>query len=257
MGLFSRLFGNKSESKTNEILFAENDEKMEEAYKMARKTFKYFWREVYWESRRIIKAHNFAMVKIRFEEKGAVEHMWINDIFFDGEIITGTLVNSPGQLRDIKVGDRVKKTIGDVSDWLIAINGNTLGGFTIHSMRANLRGQDLVDHDNKWGLNFGSFDDILYVHEQKENPNNLIEHPMCINMAPKVEEFYDQNPDEISYINEMGLSLLHIDAIAGNRKNLEILLKLGVDKNLKSKAGKTAHDYASQMGWDHILDVLS
>lgn len=256
MGLFSRLFGKKPQSKTTEIVYAENDEKMEEAYLRARKTFKYFWREVYWEARRIIKAHNFAMVKIKFEHQGVVEHMWVNEIHFDGEIISGTLVNPPGQLRNIKVGDRVQKTMNDVSDWLIAINGKTLGGFTIHTMRSTMNPQDLANHDKQWGLNFGSFHDILYVHEQKENPNNLIEHPMCINMAPKVQEFYDQNPDEVSYIDEMGQTLLHTDAIAGNKTNIEILLKLGANKSLKSKSGKTAHDYASQLGWDHILDVL-
>ena len=256
MGIFSKLFGKKTHSETNEILYAENDKKMEESYLRARETFKYFWREVYWEKRRIIKAHNFAMIKIRFEHNSIVEHMWINDIDFDGDYISGTLVNAPGQLKNIKVGDSVRKTIADISDWLISINGKTLGGFTIHAIRSTLSAKDLVEHDNKWQLDFGSFNDILYVYEQKENPNNLIEHPMSINMVPKIKEFYENNPDEISFIDDKGHTSLHTEAIAGNKNSLELLLNFGADKSIKSKSGKTAHSYATQMGWDHILDIL-
>lgn len=42
------------------------DEPVNRAGERARKTFKYFWRELFWERRRIIPALDFAMVKAPF-----------------------------------------------------------------------------------------------------------------------------------------------------------------------------------------------
>ncbi|MGG7074256.1 DUF2314 domain-containing protein [Campylobacter sp. 9BO] len=56
------------------------------------------------------------------------EHMWINDIDFDGEFITGTLVNEPSDLINIKNGDSVIKVrIGEISDWMFACEGKAYG----------------------------------------------------------------------------------------------------------------------------------
>ena len=57
-------------------------------------TFRYFWREVAWERRRIIPALDLACVKAPFSdgEQGAhakdtpeVEHMWLSEVDFDGQ----------------------------------------------------------------------------------------------------------------------------------------------------------------------------
>lgn len=42
------------------------DKPVNRAGERARKTFKYFWRELFWERRRIIPALDFAMVKAPF-----------------------------------------------------------------------------------------------------------------------------------------------------------------------------------------------
>lgn len=44
------------------------DEPVNRAGERARKTFKYFWRELFWERRRIISALDFAMVKVPFSK---------------------------------------------------------------------------------------------------------------------------------------------------------------------------------------------
>ena len=229
---------------------------MKEAYLSARKTFKYFWREKYWENRRIIKGLNLAMAKMRFEQGSEVEHMWIDNVDFNGDKIFGTLINAPGKISNVSVGDSVSKSIDELSDWLFVMKGKTYGGFTIHAFRSTLDKKALDEHDKKWGINFGSYNDILVVTDQKEKPTNLVEHPMCINMAPKVKEFYQSNPDEISYIDDYGQTLLHSESIAGNKSNIEVLINLGANKSVKSKTGKTALDYANVLGWDHIKDLL-
>lgn len=267
MGIFGKLFGNKnnkSESNTNkEIFYAQQNEKMKDAYVKAQQNFKYFWRELYWEYRRIIYAHSFAMVKIPFEQtvpgqtEPLIEHMWINNINFDGEIITGELVNDPNQLTNVTKGDLVSKPISEIDDWMISIQGKVYGGFTIQVMRSGMSEKERKSHDTAWGLDFGDYNEILLVYKQKENPENLLEHPMSKNMAENMREYLIENPNELTVEDENGLTLLHREAIAGNKINVEILLELGADKTKKSKANKTALEYVELMNWENVAELLN
>ena len=267
MGFFSNLFGkknNKKDEKTEDtaLFYAQQDERMQAAMLEAQQSFKYFWRELYWEYRRIVPAHDFAMVKISFEQqmKGqddpVVEHMWINNIQFDGEVIKGELVNAPHQLTNITKGDSVSRKKEEIGDWMMSMLGKTYGGFTIHAMRSVMSHNERMAHDKAWGLNFGDFNDILLVHEQKEHPENLIDHPMAKNMEEKYREFLESNPNEPTNADENGFTTLHYEAIAGNKNLIKLLLEFGADKTIKSNTGKTAYDYAKMMGWSELLDIL-
>lgn len=263
MGLFSNLFGKKKNQENDKsVFYAQQDELMKQASQNAQNNFKYFWRELYWEYRRIVPGHDFAMVKIPFEQildgqsEPIVEHMWINKIDFDGETITGALVNDPNQLTNIKNGDLVKRKITEIGDWMISIQGKTYGGFTIQVIRSGMSDNERQSHDNAWGLDFGDYNETLLVYEQKEKPENLIEHPMSKNMADKMREFLKENPNELTTVDGNGLTLLHKEAIAGNKTSIEILLELGVDKTVKSSNDKTALDYAESMNWEHIKEIL-
>lgn len=262
-----------------EIFFAKGDSaKMIEAFKNAQETFKYFWRELSWEYRRIVPALTVACVKVAFSqdvdgnEHPIVEHMWINDISFDGEQIKGVLINDPNELTNIENGDEVVVPLNQISDWLFAIQGSTpkglsklfsspqpraYGGFTIQAIRSEMTNQERKDHDKAWGLDFGDYNEVLLVNEQKEKPENLIEHPMSKNMKEKLQDFLKQNPDEITYQDEEGFSLLHTETVAGNLTSITLLLESGVDKNMKTTQGKTALDIAKQLNWEHIIPVLS
>jgi len=261
MGIFSSLFGKKEEDKS--IFYAQQDKLMIQASQKAQDSFKYFWRELYWEYRRIVPAHDFAMVKIPFEQlidgqsDPIVEHMWINNINFDGITVTGELVNQPNELTNIKNGDIITRKIKEIGDWMISINGQTYGGFTIQVMRSGMNEKERQNHDNAWGLNFGDYNDTLLVYEQKEKPENLIEHPMSKNMADKMRDFLKENPTELEKTDDNGLTLLHKEAIAGNKTSIEILLELGADKDIKSSNGKTALNYVEYMNWEHIKEILN
>lgn len=267
MGIFGRLFGNKKDKSTSnqekEIFYAQQDEIMKNAYSEAQKSFKYFWRELYWEYRRIVPGHDFAMVKIPFEQaldeqtEPIIEHMWINNIDFDGEFITGELVNDPNELTNVTKGDSISKKISEIDDWMISIEGKTYGGFTIQAMRSGMSDKERNNHDKAWGLDFGDYKEVLLVYKQKENPENLVEHPMSKNMAEKMREFLKENPNELTVEDENGLTLLHKEAIAGNKTNIEILLELGADKTKTSKANKTALDYSQIMHWDNLTELLN
>lgn len=267
----------------NPIFFADGaDSKMIEAYKKAQETFKYFWREQSWEYRRIIPALTVSCVKVAFSQEDPtsedpiVEHMWINDIDFDGDNVKGYLINEPNELTNIEVGDYVEVPLNEISDWLFAITPSTkkstglsklfsssadplpktYGGFTIQKMRSDISKQERQDHDEAWQLDFGDFNDIEVVNEQKEHPENLVEHPMSKNMKEEFVKFLNEYPTELTNTDDNGYTLLHRETIAGNLSSVKIILETGANKNLKTNTGKTALDFAKQLNWEHLIPVL-
>ena len=110
--------------------------------------------------------------------------------------------------------------------------------------------KERANHDEAWELDFGDYDKVLLA-AQEEKPENLLEHPMSKNMGDKMREFVAENPQEIVYKDENGLTLLHTETI------VEILLELGADKTDKSNANKTALEYAKLMKWEHLEVILS
>lgn len=249
----------------NLVYFTANSSpKMIEAFKEAQNTFKYFWRELFWEYRRIVPSLSIAFVKIAFIQKTQndeiIEHMWIDNVHFDGNNITGVLLNSPNKITNINNGDTINVPFNQISDWLIANNVDTIpktyGGFTIQAIRSSMSENERFEHDNAWGLDFGDSNEVLYVIDQKIKPENLIEHPMSINMREKLNQFLIENPNEISVKDENGLTLLHKETIAGNATSVEVLLKFGADKNHKSNQGETSIDLAKKMQWQHIIAIF-
>ncbi len=243
------------------IFFADGENpKMIEAYKKAQETFKYFWRELSWEYRRIIPGLDVACVKLAFTQEidgeTVVEHMWINDVNFDGDTIYGTLVNQPNELTNVNNGDEVEIPVNQISDWLFASQGKTYGAFTIHAMRSEMSEDERNEHDDAWGLDFGDYNDILVVSDQNEKPENLVEHPMSKNMKESLIDFVKNNPEELTSQDELGYTFLHRETIAGNSTSVEVLLESGADKNAKNHLGKTALDYAAELKWNHLIPLF-
>lgn len=248
---------------SDKIFFAKGDSpEMIDAFAKAQATFKYFWRELSWEHRRIIPGLNVACVKVAFSQQlpgdsePTVEHMWINDINFDGDTIYGTLINDPNELTNVSNGDEISIPVSQISDWLFAINDRTYGGFTIQAMRAGMTDEERLEHDEAWGLDFGDYNNILLVHKQEENPENLTEHPMSRNMQQSFVDFLKQNPGELNATDEAGYTLLHKETIAGNLTTVEVLLQQGANAALQTAGGKTALDFARQLNWEHLVPVL-
>lgn len=245
------------------IFFAKGDSpEMIAAFEQAQATFKYFWRELSWEYRRIVPGLDLACVKVAFTQQvegraePIVEHMWINEIDYDGEMISGVLINDPNELTNVENGEAVAIPLDQISDWLFASQGKTYGGFTIQAMRASMNDRERKEHDAAWGLDFGNPADVSIVYQQKEKPGNLIEHPMSHNMKDSLVDFLKQHPGELEFIDEDGYSMLHKEAIAGNLTSVEVLLQHGADKGLRTQSGKTALDFARQLNWQHIIPVL-
>ncbi|PXX44818.1 DUF2314 domain-containing protein [Undibacterium pigrum] len=267
-----------SESKI--VMFAGESAAMQAAAEQAQSTFKYFWRELSWEYRRIIPGLGLAAVKVAFPcdsegDEPGVEHMWVNDIQFDGQTISGTLLNSPQWCDNIAAGDPVSVTLADIGDWMYTIAGKVYGGFSIDVMRQDMSDSERADHDQAWGLDFGKPGEVLIVPAQQPekkgflsgllskkepvavvNTGDLPEHPMSENMVEKMDEGLRDDPSFARSVDENGWTLLQKDALAGNLAPVTLLVKHGAELDAVNPMGETALDLARKIGWPRIVAFL-
>ena len=231
---------------------------LEEAYQNARDTFKYFWRELSWEYRRIVPALDMAMVKIAFSDESLddpsqqTEYLWVNDLSFDGTTIYGTVLNQPHWLTNVSEGDVVQVGLDVLTDWIFTINGKVYGAFTINQMRASMSEEERVEHDEMWGLEFGD----PHIIELATTENEEDEHPMSLNMLESLKETLKTSNEVLEYRDEWGETMLHYEALAGNLAQVVLLLSYKLDATIVNKNGDRAIDLAKKMGWNQIVDVL-
>lgn len=253
-----------------EILFnaQSGDLEMEEASMNARRSFKIIWRELSWEMRRIIPVHNLCAVKKAFftskstENNVSVEHMWVGDMTFDGQIITGQLLNQPDEIDNLNQGDTVKFHYEEISDWMCSIRGKVYGAFTVNIFRSRMTKKELEAHDNAWEMDFGdpkpvyiedmlSFTEFLITLSSK-----LPEHSMSKNMADKSEEGIKAMGVRINEPSIFGMTMLQFESLAGNLTQVKLLIKYGADQKIKNIHGQTATNLAEMFNWSEIVTVL-
>lgn len=243
----------------------------------ARATFKYLWRELTWEYRRIVPALELSVVKVAFNDPGAgvdaVEHMWLSDVEFDGELISASLVNSPNALTSVKQGDRITFARDQLGDWMYVVNGRVYGGFTIQAMRARMAAGERRGHDRAWGFDFGDPSRVeLTPNWQQAGKKGLLgwlfggdspppadpdaEHPMSENMGPSLAEAVAEDPAGFFELGPSGLNTLHSLALGGSTTGVSVLLAAGADPLLKTKSGKTALELATIMDWPRVVELL-
>jgi uncharacterized protein YegJ (DUF2314 family) len=265
-----------SESQPSKVyLSAGEDPDMDRAHQHARATFRYFWREIAWERRRIVPALDLACVKAPFSDgpnrstradAPDVEHMWLSDVDFDGRQISGTLLNSPNWLTSVKEGDSVRLPLAEISDWMFAIGGEVYGAYTVNLMRSRMSSRERQEHDDAWGLDFGDPRNIRLNPEA--NKGGLLkrwfgkpepppeEHPMSVAMAAKVKEQLARDPSMTSSKNDDGWTLLHQESLAGNATIVELLLAAGANPRAVTENGMTPLELAQSLGWERVVALL-
>ncbi len=256
---------------------------IEAATKRAKATFRYFWRELSWDYRRIVPGLDLAVFKVAFtdDKETPAEVMWVNEVNFDGYSLTGRLLNEPNWLKSIKQGDAVKVPVKGITDWLYAIDGVAYGGFSVNAIRKQMGKRERKQHDEAWGLDFG---DPAKVHvapaswfqeeEVKKKkgffgfgksagpqpvPDDVLqkrEHPMAANMAPEIKKMVASNPGAVSELADNGLNMLHQMALSGSVMGIKALLECGAKVNSKSNKGHTAIDFARSLGWKRAYTFL-
>jgi uncharacterized protein YegJ (DUF2314 family) len=74
-------------------------------------------------------------IKVRYEEAGKVEHIWLDDVTFDGKLFHGVIGNVPVEITRLSLGERVDASIDTVSDWMIHDGNSIIGGYTIRVLK--------------------------------------------------------------------------------------------------------------------------
>jgi uncharacterized protein YegJ (DUF2314 family) len=267
-----------SESQSSPVFMFDNDDpEMQQAYQKARQTFGYFWREVSWERRRIVPALDLATVKAPFSDSKRVkrekdtpevEHMWISDVDFDGKNVDGVLLNAPNWLKTVKEGDSVQIPLREISDWMYVIQGEVFGAFTVNLLRSRMGQRERQEHDNAWGLNFGDPKKPRLFPEPNQGGGILKnwfgkqqaevqEHPMSESMAASLKDQLAKDPTLLTSKDDLGWTLLHQEALAGNTATVKVLLEAGADPKAPTDDGMTPLQLANSLHWDKVAALLS
>ncbi|CAD72240.1 DUF2314 domain-containing protein [Rhodopirellula baltica] len=267
-----------------------NDSEMKEAAAKARKTFRYFWREMSWEHRRIVPALELAAVKATFTDPPELrskdpdalecEHMWLMDVDFDGRKIEGTLINSPTSLQSVHEGDRVRIPGRQLCDWMYVMLGEVYGGFTVDLMRSRMGNAERKQHDQAWGFEFGDVGIVNLVppdfigdtttkkkglfarfSHPEVKPQDYAkvaenEHPMSVNMRESLDETLTENAELVNEADDKGYTFLHQLALAGSLDGVDICLKHGADPNGVAANGMTPYTLAKCLGWKRVMARL-
>ena len=269
-----------SNSKSSKVFMFDNDDpEMQLAYRNARANFCYFWREIAWERRRIVPALDLTCAKAPFfddtaadreEDAPEAEQMWFSEVDFDGEFVSGVLLNKPNWLKSVKEGDAVRKPLEEISDWMYAIEGEVYGAYTVNLMRSRMAPRERKEHDNAWGLKFGDPEAIRVVPIEKKSGGLLKswfgkqkveniekqEHPMSEAMASSLKESLDGDPTMSVEKDDNGWTLLHHQALAGSAATVKVLLENGADPNAVTNQGKTSLELAKSLGWGKVVELL-
>ena len=279
-----------SNSESPIFQFPSDDPEMDQAAAKARKTFRYFWREMAWEYRRIVPALEMAAVKASFfdppeiqaqnPEGLEVEHMWLLDVDFNGRQLNGTLINSPMSLQTYSEGDEVTIPGKQICDWMYVVEGKVYGGFTVDVIRSRMEKSERTQHDQAWGFDFGDTGIVNLVPPEyigeapakkkgffsgfgksKATPQDYAkvaatEHPMSVNMSESLEQTLKDNPSFINETDDHGYNFLHQLSLAGSLHGVNVCLKHGADPNKAAPNGMTSYKLAKVLGWKKVMARL-
>lgn len=232
-----------------------HDPGLEAAAAAAHATFGYFWRELTWERRRVVPALDLAAVKAPFADGDTVEHLWLDDVEFDGVSVAAVVASAPVTLSTVRPGDVARLEVDEVEDWLFAVDGVAYGGWTVRVVRGGMGRLRRRRHDRLWGLEFS--DQVRLVVGEDEHPERLDDHPMALASAGDFAEHLRTDPAVVDEPDEQGFTMLHREAIAGNRPLVEALLEAGADRAAVSPRGMTAAEHADRLGWHHVVRTLA
>ncbi|WP_404307810.1 DUF2314 domain-containing protein [Neorhodopirellula lusitana] len=279
-----------SDSENPVFLSPGDDPEMAAAGKRARQSFKYFWREMAWERRRIIPGLEMAGVKVslfdppdvRAANPGGleVEHMWLLEVDFDGRHVEGTLINTPHSLKTYQEGQRVKIPGKQLCDWMYVCTGEVCGGFTVDLMRSRMGASERKQHDRAWGHDFGDVGIVQlvppsYIGDDQAKKKGWLsrfskrpqgkqdfakvaatEHPMSVNMRESFQETLQENPELLEQTDDSGFTFLHQLALAGSLDGVDVCLINGANAEQPAANGMTPFDLAKCLAWKRVMARL-
>ena len=159
----------------------------------ARRTFGFFWRELFWDNQREQSQLQFAAVLFEFAEEQdgllVTERIWLSEIFCDGLNVYGVALNEPQKLRELKHGQYTKVALKLVEDWMYVLDGRAYGAYTVNLHRAKMAPAERNRHDIQWGYDFGdplnvqNYPDLNPKSEPEEEPEEEAEPAKFLGMT--------------------------------------------------------------------------
>ncbi len=109
-------------------------------------------------------SQTYFSIKARFptDDSGGYEHIWLDDISYDGTVFNGIIGNEVYYVPGLEYGDFVSVSRVDVTDWLIIEDGYLLGGYTLRVIYCNMSSEEQEQFRNE----------IDFVIDESCNGNN-------------------------------------------------------------------------------------
>ncbi len=153
----SSQLGGDAAPENDVISVRKDDAEMEAAMQTARDQFSDFWQAVTTDAQRAVPMVSAPMLKVYFFDEDAPEdgeHMWVQEIDYDGETVSGVLVSTPQQVRSVQAGQTVQFPLERLSDWLYAEEGVVVGAFTVKLLRSRMTDAERQQHDSHYPFRF-------------------------------------------------------------------------------------------------------
>lgn len=236
MGILSKLFERKKDqnnvrkrpNQPDVIDIQSEDEKMNWAMEKSRLTIHHF--------KKSLKQPNpnqqYFSVKVKIEDAGKVEHIWLIEPSFDNDgNLFGTVGNEPIDVKSVRLNQKIGIDEKLVSDWMIIENGRLIGGYTIRAVRDNLSGEALQNFDRGLGgmvVDAGE-DYFLPDNSTPEGAIVKIEHAFNENNIEKAVQCKDFNKEAELMLSKLGDATIDSELL---QKTAEVL-KLSFIKSLQ------------------------
>jgi uncharacterized protein YegJ (DUF2314 family) len=120
------------------------DEEMNAAIREAQRTIEEFERRIAAPT----PTQSYASLKVKFEEAGKVEHIWLDKVRFADGVFEGEIGNAPESIQRLKLGDKVKARLEDISDWMVVDGKQLIGGYSVRLLRKRMSEQERAEFDS-------------------------------------------------------------------------------------------------------------
>ena len=93
-------------------------------------------------------AQTYFSVKARFPtSKGNAEHIWLDNVRYDGSKFSGKIGNTPQSVKNLHLGDPCIIDRENITDWMIVEDGRLVGGTTIRLARSRKSPAERIEFD--------------------------------------------------------------------------------------------------------------
>jgi uncharacterized protein YegJ (DUF2314 family) len=91
-------------------------------------------------------------LKVRVEDAGGGEHLWIDPFEQTASGFSGIVANEPDYLRSVSIGDKITFQREDISDWGYVQDGKQKGSFTVCALFKHMTKEEADRYRQDYGF---------------------------------------------------------------------------------------------------------